>query len=310
MSFKIAQGLFEYDFTDHYAILGVALDASGNDIRKRYMQIARRLHPDSCKAETQEGKKLASDLFSKLVNPAYTKLSADNQRMEYGVVLRKMGERLAQEKDKIHLTFAPAQQLLEAQDLDASYAKSLQELAKTQYESFENTLHVIGEISQLNLVYLLRKQLAGGTTPKRQPAPAAAPAVPAAAPAVPATPKPAAASSKVDSYYRRAQDAMAAGNLTLAVIELKEALKVEPKNSSCHGLLGMVYLKQNQVTLAKVHINQALKLNPQESVALEAQKTLEAPAKPAASNNTKAKPGKDDKKSGGGFFGGLFGGKK
>lgn len=304
MSFKIAQGLFEYDFTDHYAILGVALDASGNDIRKRYMQIARRLHPDSCKAETPEGKKLASDLFSKLVNPAYTKLSADNQRTEYGVVLRKMGERLGQEKDKIHLTFAPAQQLLEAQDWEASYQKSLQELAKTQYESFDSTLHITGEISQLNLVYLLRKQLSGGMAPKRQPA-----AAPAAATAAPATPKPA-VSSKVDSYYRRAQDAMAAGNLTQAVIELKEALKVEPKNSSCHGLLGMVYLKQNQVTLAKVHINQALKLNPEDAVALEAQKTLEAPAKPAASNNTKAKPGKDDKKSGGGFFGGLFGGKK
>jgi len=48
MSFEMTKGLFKYDFTDQHAILGVPLDAEYNDIRKRYMKIARRLHSDTC----------------------------------------------------------------------------------------------------------------------------------------------------------------------------------------------------------------------------------------------------------------------
>lgn len=56
MSFKIKSGLFKFDLTDHHAILGVPVDADFKDIRKRYLQIARRLHPDSCGAKTETAK--------------------------------------------------------------------------------------------------------------------------------------------------------------------------------------------------------------------------------------------------------------
>ena len=51
MSLKIDRGLFKYDFIDHHAILCVPVDADVKDIRKRYLQIARRLHPDSSAIE-------------------------------------------------------------------------------------------------------------------------------------------------------------------------------------------------------------------------------------------------------------------
>jgi len=34
--FKIDSGLFQFDFTDHHAVLGVPIDADFKDIRKRY----------------------------------------------------------------------------------------------------------------------------------------------------------------------------------------------------------------------------------------------------------------------------------
>ena len=49
MLLKIDGGLFIYDFIDHHAILCVPVNAEFPEIRKRYLQIARHLHPDSSK---------------------------------------------------------------------------------------------------------------------------------------------------------------------------------------------------------------------------------------------------------------------
>lgn len=315
MSFKITQGLFQFDFTDHYAVLGVPLDTQPNSIRKRYMQIARRLHPDSCKAETPEDQKLASNLLAKLVSPAYNQLTKERDRAEYTVILKTMAKRLVQEKDQLKIHSESAQKLLTSQNFEEDYKKALEELANQEYESFSKTLEIMGQISELNLVYLLRKQSSGqsltAAPPAAKPAtPTATVTTPAASPA--AEKKPAAATapksaSKVDKLYDSAEEFIKLENFTEAVIQLKEAIKLEPKNSKCHALLGMVYLKQNQTSMAKVHIGQALKLNPQEPVALKAKKELEKPAE-QSSGKSKDKAGKQDK-SGGGLFG-LFGKKK
>ncbi len=316
MSFKITQGLFKFDFTDHYAVLGVPLDAEANPIRKRYMQIARRLHPDSCKAESKKDQKLASSLLAKLVSPAYNQLTKERDRTEYMVILKTMAKRLVQEKDKLKLNTEAAKQLLTSQNLDEDYKKALKELADKQYEAFSNTLEIIGQISELNLVYILRKQSSGQSLTKSQPA--AKPATPAATPAATQTENSAASSeetkktapassAQVDRYYKKAEECMNVDNLSEAVAQLKEAIKIEPKSSKCHGLLGMVYLKQKQLSMARIHVNQALKLNPEEPVALKAKEQMTKPVD-GASGKSKGKAGKQDK-SGGGLFG-LFGKKK
>ena len=74
MSFAIKQGLFKLNITDHHAILGVSLDAEPKQIRLRYLKIAQKLHPDKCRAD-QDKMKLAGQILSKLVNPAYEQLS-------------------------------------------------------------------------------------------------------------------------------------------------------------------------------------------------------------------------------------------
>ena len=103
MSYKIDSGLFLFDFTDHHAVLGVPVDADFKEIRKRYLQIARRLHPDTCQAASVVDKQLANSLLSKLVNPAYEKFSIERNRAEYVVLLREMSKRLTQEAASIQL---------------------------------------------------------------------------------------------------------------------------------------------------------------------------------------------------------------
>jgi len=63
-------------FEDYYKILGVARDASTDQIKKTYRKLARELHPDRNKAKD------AADRFSK-VSEAYEVLSDSEKRQKY-----------------------------------------------------------------------------------------------------------------------------------------------------------------------------------------------------------------------------------
>lgn len=62
---------------DFYAILGVAKDATADEIKKKYRKLARELHPDK-----NPGDKPAEEKF-KSVSEAYDVLSDDAKRKEY-----------------------------------------------------------------------------------------------------------------------------------------------------------------------------------------------------------------------------------
>jgi predicted Zn-dependent protease len=116
-------------------------------------------------------------------------------------------------------------------------------------------------------------------------------------------------------YLRRAQELLGKNQLAQARVELQDAIKLEPNNSRCHSLIGVVYLKQNQSTMAKVHFDRALQLDPNDETALKGKRVLEQALaqKPGGSKVTSSSNngGKQSDKSGnGGLFGGLFGGKK
>jgi curved DNA-binding protein CbpA len=309
MSIEVTKGLFKFDFTDQHAILGVPLDAEFNDIRKRYMKIVRRLHSDTCPFEGEADKEWANQFLSKVVNPAYNKFSKESDRKEYSLLVTAVAKRVAKEQPKMQIESEPAKQLARATDLQAAYHTAVNKLADKQYESVEQALEAIGQISELNMVYLLRKEQKGGAAiPAQQPAakpaaaatPAPAAAKPAAAPAAAAAPPPKPLDSLAEQSCRRAQGFMDSKNYAKAILELKEALKREPKNSKGHAMLAMCYFQQGQATMAKLEMQKALASDPQEPTALEVKKKLEQPAASGGKDKKGNKPG--------GFFGGLFGG--
>lgn len=326
MSIKIERGLFKYDFIDHHAVLCVPVDADLKTIRKRYLKIARRLHPDSCTNASEKEKKLASALLSKLVNPAYEKLSQERSYTEYMVVLSQFGKRLVQDSASIDISTDMARQLAAAANVDQLYRVAIAKIAETQFESLEKVIPIIAHISELNMVYLMRtagkkftnnSSPSGNTSNHTSPSPHASVNTQAKS----SEPAPNKEDTTVIQYLRRAQDLMTKNQLAQARVELQDAIKLAPNESRAHSLIGVVYLKQNQMTMAKVHFERALKLNPQDETALEWMGKLEklSAAKSGAKTDVKPKPTTgtaasatkkpDNKSEGGGLFG-LFGGKK
>jgi curved DNA-binding protein CbpA len=313
MSLKIERGLFKFDFIDYHAVLCIPVDADSKEIRKRYLQIARRLHPDSCASATPEEKQLASELLSKLVNPAYEKLSSDKHRAEYMVVLSQMGKRLVQESASVDLSSDPARQLAGAPNVEQLYRSAIAKISETQYDNLSHALKLIAYISELNLVYLMRtagKKFTSTTQLKNN-------TDTTAGNTQSPTPQPTVTKEdkNVAQYLRRAQELMSKNQFAQARVELQDAIKLAPHDSRCHSLIGVVYLKQNQTTMAKVHFDRALQLDPNDTEASEGKRKIEqflgqksGTTKPAASSSAGTKP--SDKSGGSGLFGGLFGGKK
>lgn len=315
MSFQIDRGLFLLDFTDHHAILGISVDAEIKDIRKRYLKIARKLHPDSATSDTEIARQQASNLLSKLVNPAWEKLSQERDRGEYMIVLKLKGQQALRQQGELVLGNL-AKQLSTSTNPDHFYVNALKDLAERQYEQLDQTLELTAQISELNLVYLMRKEAKGELqTGEKKPLPSGN----KPSPAPPKTPEPPPPrDSAAEQYYRRAEVCFAKGNYAQATLELREGIQADPNHSPCHSLMGMIYLKQNQGTMAKISFNKALQLNSQDAMANEGLRQLGQPQKsPNKVPGSPPKPGtskrppdqKPDDKAGGGFRG-IFGGKK
>lgn len=307
MSFNIDSGLFLFDFNDCHAVLGVTIDADFKEIRKRYLHIARRLHPDTCKSGSISEKQQANSLLSKLVNPAYEKFTAERSRAEYMVMLNQISKRLIAEAAAIQLKNELCVQLKRSNNIERDYKTIISQLAQNQYESLEQVLPLIAQISELNVVYLMHKagsvQVSSPSTAV-QPSNTPSPVSPAPAQAQPETP--------ASAYLRRAQVLIEKNIFTQARVELQDALKLEPNNSRTHSLIGLVYLKQNQTTMAKVHINKALQLDPTDAIATKIKQQLDSSAVSAANSTTQTKTTNQQSSApkSGGMFGGLFGGKK
>lgn len=327
MSFQIERGLFVYDFIDQHAVLGVPIDADPQTIRKRYLKIARRLHPDSCISESEADKQRASEFLSKLVNPAWEKLSQERERIDYDLTLKMIATKRA---NPAELTLGNlGKELMTASNPDHFYRTSLKTLAEKQFEHLDQSLDITGQLSELNMVFLMRKdgQTNGRTSAQRSIYTGSNLPDSSQSPVRPDLPRSASVQpreSVTDQYCRRAEGYAAKNNFAQAVLELRDALRMDPTNSRCHALLGSVYLKQNQVTMARIHFNKALETDPHNAIALEGKQQLEAQAAgkttsstpPATKPGTKApapksgaKPSKPNDQTGGGLFG-LFGGKK
>ena len=313
MSFPIEQGLFKNDITDHYAILGVPMNADTRHIRQRYLKIAYILHPDTFNGKPEKEQRLATKILSKLVNPAYETLSKDRYRHEYKFILSQMGQNLADEFSSITIATDEAQQLLQtSKNRELTYHRLLAPLVSQQYDNLDNVFNITAQISELNLIYLMLSQgykVKEQAKPKPQPKPKSKVQTKAKTSSSSTQEKTKQEKntndkkSAIKSALKRAEDDIKRKNLSQAIVELRETLKQDPNNSSCHGLLGLAYLKQEQLTKAKIHINKARKVNPQDPIVIKAKLALDKVLR------NSDKPKSSEKEKGGGFFG-LFGRKK
>ena len=87
------------DFKDYYATLGVARDATAEDIKKAFRKLARKYHPDVSKEKDAEAR-------MKEVNEAYTVLSDPEKRAAY---------------DQLGQGYQPGQEFRPPPDWDAGY---------------------------------------------------------------------------------------------------------------------------------------------------------------------------------------------
>jgi curved DNA-binding protein CbpA len=300
MSFQLDRGLFQFDFTDRHAILGVGVNAKEADIRERYQAVARVLHPDSGKWKTDADRNLAVQLFSRLVTHAYGALSRASQREEHAIMLELIGKRLIEEGNKLQIADPLCQQLYQSgNDFELVYDRLLTEIVAKQYNFLPESVEIINQISELNLVYLLRKQL---QLVRSAPPSASNGAISKSGKETTSTEL--TKSSLLESALRRADDYMSKKNWTNAVQELREIISAEPGNARAHASLGLAYLYQQQTTMAKLSINKALQLDPKHPQAIHAKQEFDRVVNGnQTAANGKAAPKKSNE---GKMFGGFF----
>ncbi|NEQ27491.1 MAG: molecular chaperone DnaJ, partial [Microcoleus sp. SIO2G3] len=171
-------------------------------------------------------------------------------------------------------------------------------LSETQYEPLQQFELITPQIEELNVIYLRLKMGEPMIREKRTGIIAAKEAKPIEfVPLDPTLEKPRV--SYAQRHYIRAQEYMKQAEWKKAENELRDAIRLEPKQSDFHALLAKTYLMQNLPGMAKVHFQQALKLNPRHEMALQYAHQLKIPLDPLLNGTTT----KDAK---GGLFGGLF----
>jgi tetratricopeptide (TPR) repeat protein len=179
----------------------------------------------------------------------------------------------------------PAQQLIKTpmQSVDVFYEQAIAQLADSQYQPLRQFELVTQQLTELNLVYL---QLKMGEPVRPKPT-GLVPAeqIKREAAASPDSNKQQPAVSYAQRHYLRAQEYMKKENWSMAVQELRDAIRLEPHRSEFHSLLAKAYFMQNLTGMATVHFRQALKLNSQDPLALEYAKKLKIKLDPP--NNAK-----------------------
>ena len=294
---QLDRGLFQFDFTDRHAILGVSVNAQSIKIRERYQAVARLLHPDTAKWKTEADRQLGIQLFSRLVTHAYGKLSRPSELQEQMIMLELLGKRSIEEGSQIQIVDPLCQQLYQSgNDFELVYERLLTQIVAQQYVELDQSERIVNQISELNMVYLLRKQLQSvRSTPPTVPNNSIATREPISTEQTKTSP--------IEGALRRAEDYVTNKNWVKAVPELREVISVEPNNVRAHTLFGLVYLHQQQLTMARLSINKALQIAPKDLQVIQAKQEFDRVAN-ASSNGSSNKT--TTKKPSEGIFGGFF----
>lgn len=332
LALKVNLGIGKYSAGDHFAVLGLPIDAGSAQIRKHYLNIAKTLHPDVY-GKSEDESEIACVYFSRLVSPAYNTLMQEQERTEYQALLKLIVKRLMK-RGEVPEPQTEVARLFAASPSVANYAKAVRSLAEVQYQFLDKSLNYTEQLSELNLVYILSevgykpfiplsvaiatpisgnsgKPATASSLNSAQSATynAASSSYRSPNPEINSTTNQASGSAKnrngnaqAIAHLNLAENYIGQKQWTFALKELRTALQLDSSSSKCHALLGLVYVNQNLTSMAKVSFQQALKLNPNEPLALQYFKQANS------DKEANSKDSKDKKSQKSGFFGWLGGG--
>ncbi|MEE3718117.1 DnaJ domain-containing protein [Tumidithrix elongata RA019] len=297
--FKISRGLASYKLPDYYAILGLAMTTDAAHVRKKFLQLAKVLHPDVF-GRTAEEKELATNYLSKMVSPAYQTLHNDRERGEYLATLRLFAQGQKQKAEQPTLKSELAQKLYKYPH-KTTYTKFVEEISPLQYKSLDKILQYTEDLSELNLVYLLTQQSLVFSSASSTPSATSAspPSTTASSTSTAEVSRPPAQSPATRSI-QMAELFISKKQWADALKELKAAEKLDPNNAKVFGMQGLVYMNQNVAMMAKTNFQKALKIDPKEPISLKYINQLNSSTSTQAAKPPAKQP---DKKSGGGLFG-------
>ncbi|AFY68629.1 heat shock protein DnaJ domain protein [Thalassoporum mexicanum PCC 7367] len=304
---RIDRGIGQFDFNDYYAVLGLPITADGIQVRRRYIGIAKRLHPDVY-GKTPEEKERATRFLARLVNPAYNALSYEREKAEYTSLLKLLARKLIKKRQRVVPRSEEARKLLTAPS-PAAYEQVVNEVAEFQYRELENILEITSILSELNLVYILTQagykyvppakpalgddtkiqsrlttaqRTSGGyagtasssTSTSRGSAYAGSNSNGSSGQNTAGNAANAANSERsakllLQQHLKAAESCIKQKQWSAALKELRSAQRLDEANSRAHALLGIVYMNQKLASMAKSSFLKALKLNPNETIALE-----------------------------------------
>jgi DnaJ domain len=150
------RSISQYNSNDYFAVLGLPVTANIWQIRQRYLDIARNLHPDIY-GRTDEEKHKACEYLAKLVSPAYNTLMQQRERAEYAALLRLIAKRLMKRELKLTPKSLAARNLL-ASPSALHYILSVEAIAKLQYQSLDRILEYTDQLAELNLIYTMYQE--------------------------------------------------------------------------------------------------------------------------------------------------------
>ncbi len=116
------------DGADHYLVLGVNRNATREDVRSAYYDLARRLHPDRLRSGELGDLLPAIEGFFSQVTEAYNTLHDSERRKEYDRTLEEMAAKKAADKAQSDTSFLARQNFLRGKELadKKRYAEALQ----------------------------------------------------------------------------------------------------------------------------------------------------------------------------------------
>ena len=260
---------------DPYAVIGVPVTADGQRLIKRYRSVAKLLHPDLFIQADPSVRELVTQLLTRLVNPAYSKVKDDISQKEILVLIGLQAQQAA--KDGIDLQTAVARSL-KSQPLaqvDSFYEQQVSAISDRQYTDLSSFDEATRSLIELNAVYFQLKSGEPTWRPRRTgliPTPSMSQSNPSqstqhSAPTTIVPPVPTSNDVYAKRHYDRAKHYAQTSAWKEAISELKDAIRMDQSCGDYHALLGFVYFKQEQRGMARVHFKQALKLNPDDKLA-------------------------------------------